>query len=258
MSLKDKVFVVTGAAAGIGLACAQEFAVEGGKVVLSDIDDEKGQAATEEIRKSGGDAIYIHTDASSEGEINNLIAKSVEAYGKIDCVVPNAGVVHLCDYLDLVVEDFDRVMNINLRGVFLTGQAAARQMVAQGHGGTIINMSSVNSVLAIPNTTSYAVSKGGVSQLTKIMALALVDYDIRVNAIGPGTIKTDVMRAVATNKEVMHKMMSRTPMGRAGETREVARVAVFLASDDSSYITGQTIFPDGGRMALNYTVPVKD
>jgi len=258
MSLKDKVFVVTGAAAGIGLACAQEFAVEGGKVVLSDIDDEKGQAATEEICKSGGEAIYIHADASSQGEINNLIAKSVEAYGKIDCVVPNAGVVHLCDYLDLAVEDFDRVMNINLRGVFLTGQAAARQMVAQGNGGTIINMSSVNSVLAIPNTTSYAVSKGGVSQLTKIMALALVDHGIRVNAIGPGTIKTDVMRAVATNKEVMHKMMSRTPMGRAGETREVARVAVFLASDDSSYITGQTIFPDGGRMALNYTVPVKD
>ncbi|MEE8505652.1 MAG: SDR family oxidoreductase, partial [Kiloniellales bacterium] len=170
----------------------------------------------------------------------------------------NAGIVHACDFLELAEEDFDRVIRVNLKGVFLTGQAAARQMVAQGRGGTIINMSSVNAVMAIPAITPYVVAKGGVNQLTKVMALSLVDKGIRVNAIGPGSIATEVFKTVATDKAAMNKILSRTPMGRVGEPDEVASVAVFLASEDSSYITGQTIYPDGGRLALNYTVPVAE
>ncbi len=256
MRLKDKVAVVTGAAAGIGLACARRFAAEGAKVVLADIDAEKGRAAATAITESGAEARFIACDVGDKAEVDALIAGAAEAYGSIDCAIANAGIVHACDFLELAEEDFDRVIRVNLKGVFLTGQAAARQMVAQGRGGTIINMSSVNAVMAIPAITPYVAAKGGVNQLTKVMALSLVDKGIRVNAIGPGSIMTEVFKTVVNDKAAMDKILSRTPMGRVGEPDEVASVAVFLASDDSSYITGQTIYPDGGRLALNYTVPV--
>jgi NAD(P)-dependent dehydrogenase (short-subunit alcohol dehydrogenase family) len=141
--------------------------------------------------------------------------------------------------------------------VFLTGQAAARQMVAQGKGGAIVNMSSVNAVMTIPSITPYVVAKGGVNQLTKVMALSLADKGIRVNGVGPGSIMTDMVKSVNDNPEAMRAVMSRTPLGRIGDPEEVASVALFLVTEDSSYITGQTIYPDGGRLALNYTVPVK-
>ncbi len=258
MRLKDKVAVVTGAAAGIGLACARRFAAEGAKVVLADVDGDKGAAAAAAIAESGAEARFIACDVGDKAQVDALIAGAVAAYGGLDCAIANAGIVHACDFLDLAEEDFDRVIRVNLKGVFLTGQAAARQMVAQGRGGTIINMSSVNAVMAIPAITSYVAAKGGVNQLTKVMALALVDKGIRVNAIGPGSIMTEVFKSVATDKAAMDKILARTPMGRVGEPDEVAGVAVFLASEDSSYITGQTIYPDGGRLALNYTVPVPD
>jgi glucose 1-dehydrogenase len=139
--------------------------------------------------------------------------------------------------------------------VFLVGQAAARAMVAQGKGA-IVNMSSTNAVVAIPNQVPYATSKGGVNQLTKVMALALADKGVRVNAIGPGSILTDLLKTVMQDEAARRKILSRTPMGRCGEPSEIAKVALFLASDDASYLTGQTIYPDGGRLALNYTVPV--
>ena len=256
MRLKDKVAVVTGAAAGIGLACAQRFAGEGAKVVLSDIDGDKGAAAAQAIAETGAEARFVPCDVGDKAQVDALIVAAVAAYGGLDCAIANAGIVHACDFLELAEEDFDRVIRVNLKGVFLTGQAAARQMVAQGRGGTIINMSSVNAVMAIPAITPYVAAKGGVNQLTKVMALALVDHGIRVNAIGPGSIMTEVFKAVATDKAAMNKILSRTPMGRVGAPDEVASVALFLACEDSSYITGQTIYPDGGRLALNYTVPV--
>lgn len=258
MRLKDKVAIVTGAAAGIGLACAKRFASEGAKVVLADVNVEKGEQAVEEIQAGGGDALFVKCDVGDKAEVDALIDSAVAAFGRLDCTVANAGIVHAADFLDLDEADFDRVIRVNLKGVFLTGQAAARQMVRQGTPGTIVNMSSVNAVMAIPSITPYVVAKGGVNQLTKVMALALADKGIRVNAIGPGSIATELAQAVLGDPEKRRGALCRTPLGRFGEPDEVASVAVFLASEDSSYITGQTIYPDGGRLALNYTVPVKD
>lgn len=258
MRMKDKVTVITGAAAGIGLACAQRFAKEGAKVVLSDINAEKGEEAAAGIQAGGAEALFVTCDVGDKAQVDSLIEKTVAAFGRLDCMVSNAGIVHACDFLDFAEEDFDRVIRINLKGVFLTGQAAARQMVKQGGGGTIINMSSVNAVMAIPSITPYVAAKGGVNQLTKVMALALADKGIRVNAIGPGSIATELAQAVLSDPEKAHGALIRTPLGRFGAPDEVASVALFLATDDSSYITGQTIYPDGGRMALNYTVPVAE
>ena len=258
MRLKDKVVVVTGAAAGIGLACARVFAAEGARVMLADLDQAKGEAAAEAIQADGGEALFTACDVGDKAQVDRLIENAVGAFGRLDCAIANAGIVHACDFLELEEADFDRVIRVNLKGVFLTGQAAARQMVKQGSGGTIVNMSSVNAVMAIPSITPYVAAKGGVNQLTKVMALSLADKGIRVNAIGPGSIATEMAQAVLADPEKRRGALSRTPMGRFGEPEEVARVAVFLASEESSYITGQTIYPDGGRLALNYTVAVKD
>ena len=258
MRLQNKVAVVTGAAAGIGLACAKCLAEEGARVVLSDVEAAKGEAAAEEIQATGADALFVECDVGDKAQVDALIERAVAGFGRLDVAVANAGIVHACDFLELAEADFDRVIRVNLKGAFLTGQAAARQMAAQGGGGSIINMSSVNAVMAIPSITPYVVSKGGLNQLTKVMAISLADRGIRVNAIGPGSIMTDVFKAVADDKAAVAKVLSRTPLGRVGEPEEVGRVAVFLASEESSYITGQTIYPDGGRLALNYTVPVPE
>ena len=258
MRLKDKAVVITGAARGIGLGCAKVFAAEGAKLVLADVDEAAGEAAVEGIQASGGDALFAPCDVGDKAQVDTLIETTVAAYGRLDCAISNAGIVHACDFLDLEEADFDRVIRVNLKGVFLTGQAAARQMARQGGGGTIINMSSVNAVMAIPAITPYVAAKGGVNQLTKVMALSLAEHGIRVNAIGPGSIATELARAVLADPEKRRGALCRTPMGRFGEPEEVGRVALFLASADSSYITGQIIYPDGGRLALNYTVPVKE
>jgi len=257
MRLQGKTALVTGAAQGIGLACAEAFAAEGAKVVLTDTNAEKGRHAAERLRAEGRHAVFERCDVSKKSEVEAAIALAVAEFGSLDILVANAGIVHAAEFLDLEEADFDRVIAVNLKGIFLAGQAAARQMVKQGRGGSIINMSSVNAVLAIPNQVPYVVSKGGTNQLTKVMAVALAPHGIRVNGIGPGTILTELAKtAVLGNQEAERKILSRTPMGRMGEPAEIARVAVFLASDDASYLTGQTIYPDGGRLALNYTVPV--
>lgn len=258
MRLAGKVAVVTGAAQGLGRACAECMAAEGAKVVVSDVNADGGMRVAQTIRDDGGDAHFIACDVGDKAQVDGLIAGAVDLYGRIDCAVANAGIVKFADFLDLAEDDFDQVLRVNLKGVFLTGQAAARQMVGQGGGGTIINMSSVNAVMAIPNIIPYVTAKGGVNQLTRGMALALADKGIRVNAIGPGSIMTEMLRSVAHDKDAMYKVLARTPMGRAGEPAEIGRIAVFLASDESSYITGQVVYADGGRLALNYTVPVKE
>ncbi|HUP29933.1 MAG TPA: SDR family oxidoreductase [Usitatibacter sp.] len=257
MKLKDKVALVTGAGQGIGLACAEALAREGAHVLLADLKEDAIRGEASRLVQGGAKAAWIVCDVSRRDHVNRAVARAVSEFGRLDILVANAGIVHAADFLDLEEADFDRVLGVNLKGAFLAGQAAARQMVKQGGGGAIVNMSSVNAVLAIPNQVPYVVSKGAVNQLTKVMAVALAPHGIRVNGIGPGTILTELARtAVLGNREAEQKILSRTPLGRMGEPEEIASVAVFLASDDASYLTGQTIYPDGGRLALNYTVPV--
>ena len=261
MKLLNKVAIVTGGAKGIGRAIAERFAREGARVVVADIDEDAGSAAVQEIGAHGA-VRFVRCDVGDKADAENLVASTVQAWGSIDVLVNNAGIVHAADFLDVSEADFDRVLRVNLKGAFLVGQAAARQMVAQvkagGAPGAIVNMSSVNAVFAIANQVPYSASKGGINQLTKVMALSLAPHGIRVNAIGPGSIMTDMLASVATDKAAKHRLLSRTPLGRIGEPEEIAAIAAFLASDDASYITGQTIYADGGRLPLNYTVPVKE
>ncbi|QDG75709.1 SDR family NAD(P)-dependent oxidoreductase [Labrenzia sp. PHM005] len=261
MSLENKVAIVTGAARGIGFAVAKRFVMDGAKVVIADVDDEAGEAAVEDL-SSLGTAMYIHCNVAERLDVRNLVAETLNAYGDIDVLVNNAGIVVGADFLDLEEDDFDKVLSINLKGAFLCSQAVARHMVEKvdngGDPGCIINMSSVNSVLAIPNQIPYCVSKGGMSQLTKTTALSLAQYGIRVNAIGPGSIMTEMLATVNSDPAAKNRILSRTPMLRVGEPSEIAGVAAFLASEDAGYVTGQTIFADGGRMPLNYTVAVPE
>ena len=248
MKLQDKVSIVTGSTMGIGLACAKEFAIQGSKVVVTGRSQDLGEKAVEEIRAGGGDAIFIRCDISKNDQIQNLVQKTVEHYGQIDVVVNNAGVNHSANFFDITEEDWDWVMSVDLKGTFLLSQAAAKVMVEQNIAGVIINMSSVMAVMALADQVPYCAAKGGVNQLTKAMAIALGDYGIRVNAIGPGPVLTELMQRVVDNKEKETELLSRLPLGRIAECREIATVAVFLACDDSSFFTGQCIYPDGGRM----------
>jgi glucose 1-dehydrogenase len=260
MKFKDRVAIITGAAQGIGAATARAFAQEGAKVVVSDINEIGGAALVKDIAAAGGTALFCRADVSDADDAKRLVQYTLGHFGRLDVLVNNAGIVHAAEFVELAVEDFDRVLRVNLRGAFLCGQAAARQMLAQnpnaaGSRGVIINMSSVNAVLAIANQVPYTVSKGALNQLTKVMSISLAPKGIRVMGIGPGSIATELLRtAVLTNEAARNRILSRTPLGRLGEPEEVARIAVFLASDDASYLTGTTVYPDGGRLGLNYVM----
>ena len=251
--LAGRVCVVTGSAQGIGEACVRRFAREDARVVIADIDDARGQALATEL---GG--LFVHCDVGDKAQVDALVAQTMAAFGQIDVLVNNAGIFKAADFLDVTEADFDAVLRVNLKGSFLTGQAVAREMAKSGKG-SIINMSSVNGVLAIPTIASYNVSKGGINQLTRVMALALSDKGVRVNAVAPGTIATELAaKAVLTSDEAKAKIMSRTPMRRLGQPSEIADTVAYLASDAASYITGEIVVVDGGRMTLNYTVPIQE
>jgi NAD(P)-dependent dehydrogenase (short-subunit alcohol dehydrogenase family) len=259
MSLENKAAIITGGAGGIGLAIARRYLADGARVVIADKDEDAGSEAVSTLDELGA-VRFIHCDVGDRLSVRNLVAGTLDAFGQIDILVNNAGIVHAAGFLELAEEDFDRVIRTNLKGAFLAGQAVAKRMVKQiadgGELGTIINLSSINAVVAIPEQVPYCVSKGGVSQLTKVMALALAPHGIRVNAIGPGSIQTAMLTSVVDDDEARRRvLLSRTPAGRIGEASEIAAIAAFLASSDASYITGQTIYADGGRLALNYIVP---
>ncbi|HWI09790.1 MAG TPA: SDR family NAD(P)-dependent oxidoreductase, partial [Burkholderiaceae bacterium] len=243
--LEDRVAIVTGAAQGIGAACAERLAQDGAAVALWDVDDVRGQALAAELGAQGRRAIYQHCNVADKGEVDAALAATVQAFGRVDALVNNAGIFRAADFLDITEADWDAVIDVNLKGAFLVGQAVARAMVAAKVPGTIVNMSSVNGILAIPSIASYNASKGGVNQLTRVMALALADHGIRVNAVAPGTIATELaQRAVLGSEEAKQRIMSRTPMKRLGEPREIADVCAFLISSASSYITGEIVYID--------------
>ncbi len=257
MRLKGKVAIVTGAARGLGLGCAKRFVEEGAAVALVDIEQDAGKASAERLRADGGKTIFVHCDVGIKAQVDAAIAATIAAFGQVDVLVSNAGINRPADFLELSENDFDLVIRTNLKSVFLFGQGVARHMVERGIKGSIINMCSTSAVLTMPTLAAYASSKGGIASLTNAMALSLASRNIRVNAIGPGTIITEMTKArLWDNKAMRDSILARTPMGRFGEPSEVAGVALFLASDDSSYVSGQVIYVEGGRIGLNYTVPV--
>jgi len=246
-----RVAIVTGGAQGIGEACVRRFAREGAKVVIADTDAHHGQALATELG-----ATWLACDVGDKAQVDALVQRTLQDHGQIDILVNNAGILRTADFLDVTEADFDAVLRVNIKGAFLMGQAVARVMAQRG-SGAIVNMSSINATLAIPNIASYNVSKGGINQLTRVMALSLADKGIRVNAVAPGTIATEMAaKAVLGSEEARIKVMSRTPMRRLGEPSEVADVVAWLASDAASYVTGEIVVVDGGRIPLNYTVPV--
>lgn len=242
--------LVTGGAQGIGFAAAKALADDGARIVLVDINAE---GLADAAKRLGGDTVSYTCDMGKDADVLALFDKVESEVGAVEVLVNNAGIALPGDFLSTSLEDYRRVIDVNLVGVFVATQRAARTMVDQGIKGSIINMSSINAVVAIPAIAAYCSSKGGVNQLTKASSLALAPHGIRVNAVGPGSIDTEMMAGVNANPEAMKTALSRTPLKRIGDAREIGDVVAFLASSKASYITGETIYVDGGRLGLNYT-----
>ena len=273
--------LVTGAAQGIGLAIAETLASTGlYRVMMADIQAEELQRAKQHIVATveclADDPERVDTvvcDVTSKAQVDDMVQKCIDRFGALHVCVANAGIVKSADFLELTEQDFDSVIAVNLKGVFLTCQAAARAMVSTQQSASssaaaaesgldsscsIITMSSMNAVTAIPSITAYNASKGGINNLTRNMALSLARNNIRVNAVAPGSVMTDMLRKVAHDREIMRNILSRTPIQRIADPKEIANVVKFLASPDASYITGQILYVDGGRSTLNYVNPVDE
>lgn len=242
--------LVTGAAQGIGYACAEALAEDGARLVLADINADGVKAAAEKL---GNGTVGLACDMGDPAQIATLFDQIEAAHGPVEILVNNAGIAMPGDFLETPLENFQKVIDVNLTGTFLAMQRAAKSMVAHKIEGAIINMSSINAVVAIPSIAAYCASKGGVMQLTKATSLALASHNIRVNAVGPGSIDTEMMAGVNANPEAMKMVMSRTPLKRIGEARDIGDAVAFLASKRAKYITGETIYVDGGRIGMNYT-----
>jgi len=255
--LEGRVAVVTGGGSGIGRACAIRFAKEGASVVVDDINDEAATQTVADIEADAGTALAVHLDATSPASNEALMSAAVDTYGKLDALVAAAGVSHAryvtgesnprasASLLEQSVDDWRRVIDVNLTGVMLADQHAARVMVAAG-GGTIVNLSSALSKVPLAGSVDYCVSKAGIWMLTKAFALEVIDRGVRVNAIGPGVIDTPMAAGMLQSPDADAFVAGLSPMGRPGDPAEVASAAVFLSSPESSYITGQIVFPAGG------------
>lgn len=249
--LKGKVVIITGARRGMGRSHALVFAREGSKVVVSDISFDDCQKVVEEIKKIGGEAIAIKCDVTKKEEIEEMVKKTIKTFGKIDILVNNAGICQFKPFLELTEEEWDRTLNINLKGYFLVAQSCAKEMVKR-KSGVIINIASIamgQVGVGFPNLTHYSASKGGIVAMTETMALELAPYNIRVNSISPGAIETPMASAIESDPKTLQATLARIPMHRIGKPEEVSNLVLFLASDASSYMTGANIIIDGGWLA---------
>ena len=255
MRLSGRVAIVTGGAQGIGAAIVKRFAHEGAAVLIVDLLADRAAAVADEVRLSGGRAQTFIGDLADASAIERIVPATLEAFGDVNVCVNCAGVAGIIDFTTLERAEFERVLSINLTAPFQLGQACARHMIAKGHGGAIVNVSSVSAVLANPGQTAYCASKAGLEGLTREMAISLAPFDIRVNALAPGPTWTEMAGA---HPQFHAPILARTPLGRFASTDEMANAALFLASDESSFMTGESVRVDGGRCALNYTMPPRD
>ena len=255
MRLKDKVTLITGAGSGIGRETALLFASEGARVVVVDVNDAGGQAVAEEVRGSGGEAVYVHADVSKAAEAETMIRAAEASYGRLDVLFNNAGISHPNDDDAVTTEEevWDLTMNINLKGVFL-GCKYGIPALRRAGGGSIINTASFVAVLgAATPQLAYTASKGGVLAMTRELAVIHARENIRVNALCPGPLHTELLMKYLDTEEKRQRRLVHIPMGRFGEAREIARAALFLASDESSFTTGATFLVDGGITAAYVT-----
>lgn len=248
MRFQDKVVIVTGAASGLGEATVLEFVKEGAKVMLADIAADKGQAYSDELNAKGYNTAFMKTDVASEQDIQALVAKTVEQFGKLDVMFANAGINIGADLHDLDFDNWKKVIDVNLTSVYLSDKYAIEQFLKQGNGGVIVNTGSIHSLVARDGLAPYSASKGGVKMLTQQIAARYSREGIRANAIAPAYIETPLINTLTP--EVIAGLVDLHPIGRLGKPIEVARTVLFLASEDASYITGITLPIDGGYTAV--------
>ena len=249
MQLEQKVAVITGSDSGIGRAIAIEFAREGASVVINYAHaQDKAEEVHQTITSNGGKAIVIQADISQYQQATHLIQQAVEQFGKLDILVNNAGMEIHSPFLDVTEEQYDRVLSIDLKGPFFCAQLAAREMVKRKIAGRIINISSVHEDLPMPQNVPYCCAKGGLRMLMRTICLELAPYGITVNNIGPGAVDTPIDADVKANPKKWQSLLDEIPLHRVGQPEEIAKLAVYLASDASSYVTGSTFFIDGGLM----------
>jgi len=252
--LKGKVAIVTGAAKGMGKAHSLTLARAGAKVVLADIDLPGCQLVVDEIKKMRGDAVAVQCDMSKKSDIDNLIATTIKTFGKIDILVNNAGIFPFKPFLQMTEQDFEKVIDVNLKGYFLTAQAVVKEMQknlpnANGQRGSIINISSIAALVGFAGLAHYCASKGGINAMSKVLALELAPLGIRINNINPGAIDTPGASMTSMDPKAKEAMLAPIPMKRSGSAQEIANAVLFLASDESSYMTGSTMVIDGGWVA---------
>lgn len=258
MRFENATVIVTGGGRGIGFATAKRFAEEGASVVVGEIDAKLGEKAVSDLQAAGQRAAFVQADIGDPAEAEHLVASAVKQFGGVDVLVNNAGIIRSERFLETDIASFDQVLRVNLRGVFLMTQAAARRMIAAGTKGSVVNICSVTAMVGMPDQVSYCTSKAGVFQMTRSIGLALADKGIRVNAVGPGTVRTELSESALGydgGSAAMKRVLARTPLGRLAEPEEIANAALFLASDDAAYLTGHTMFVDGGRLIQNIVLP---
>ena len=249
--LKGKVAIITGAAKGMGKADSIKLANAGAKVVLTDVDLAGCQLVADEIKKDRGEALAVKCDASKKIEVDNVVAETIKKFGKIDILVNNAGIFPFEPFLQMPEANFEKVIDINLKGYFLMAQACAKEMVKQ-KSGSIVNISSIamgQVGVGFAGLTHYCASKGGIVAMSEAMALELAPFNVRVNCIAPGAIDTPGASTVNMDPKQMEAMLAPIPMKRKGRSEEIANAVLFLASDESSYMTGSVMVVDGGWVA---------